>query len=92
MTVLGSVRLHGRGVARLHGDWINLRGGGRRKKKEEKKYRSVFYFLLSTEVLFKSFYFCFMYVSNVLILVTEPVFVSFYEQKSILTVVFPIKY
>ena len=31
MTELGAVRLHGRGVARLHDDWISLRGGGRRK-------------------------------------------------------------
>ena len=31
MTELGAARLHGRGVARLHDDWISLRGGGRRK-------------------------------------------------------------
>ena len=49
-------------------------------------------FLLGTEVLFISFYFCFMYVLNVFILGTKAVFVSFYEQKSILTVVFLIKY
>ena len=30
MTELGAVRLHGRGVARLHDDWISLRGGGRK--------------------------------------------------------------
>ena len=28
MTVLGAVRLHGRGVARLHDDWISLGDGG----------------------------------------------------------------
>ena len=28
MPELGAVRLHGRGVARLHGDWISLGGGG----------------------------------------------------------------
>ena len=31
MTVLGAVRLHGRGVARLHDDWISLGDGGWRK-------------------------------------------------------------
>ena len=31
MNGLGAVRLHGRGLARLHDDWISLRGGGTRK-------------------------------------------------------------
>ena len=39
----------------------------------------------------RCFYFCFMYVSNVFLFGTEAVSVSFYKQKSILTVVFIIK-
>ena len=50
------------------------------------KYRKIFSFLLVKEVLFRSFYFCFMYVSNVFLLGTEAVFVFSVVRKSFLTV------
>ena len=30
-TEFGAVRLHGRGIARLHNGWISLKGGGEKK-------------------------------------------------------------